>query len=442
MLGACNPDFLDVKRDKAQAVPSTLKDFDAILDNTTVFNHNSGHAMSSISAEEFEISDPAYQLLSRQQEKTAYSWVDEYYDGYDCTDWNYPYQRVLYSNIILEGVTKVEVEKEILAHYNEIKGSALFHRANAFYMLAQQFAAPLGDVQNADYGIPLVTESDPTDLNSRARVGDTYIRIVNDLKDAIGQLPLTTKNIFRPSKLAAEALLARIYLAMGQYEEALICTENVLKEYPHLHDFKSLNEGILYPFPSSGQGNPEIIFYDASGYGAALLMDKYRVNTELLHLYANGDLRKNIFFREEATGGFAYRGSYTGSGIFFTGLATDELYLIKAECLVRKGLTQEGLQVLNSLLKTRFEPDTYLDYYALNKEEAMSVIDKERRKELLNRGLRWSDLRRYNFQENSSISLSRTVDGKPYYLTGKDNRFTFLAPKNVIDNSKIIQYPR
>src|SRR3546814_18337069 len=72
---------------------------------------------------------------------------------------------------------------------------------------------------------------------------------------------------------------------------------------------------------------------------------KLHVDTALYEIYEDDDLRKRLIF-STVDGRQDYRGSYSGSIVPFVGLAVDELYLIKAECLVRQGMTEAGLGVL------------------------------------------------------------------------------------------------
>ena len=66
---------------------------------------------------------------------------------------------------------------------------------------------------------------------------------------------------------------------------------------------------------------------------------------------------------------------------------------------------------------------------------------KERRKELLFRGLRWSDLKRYN-RDGAGISLERTVNGTTYTLPPNDLRYAIAIPEDIIKMTGMPQNPR
>ena len=125
----------------------------------------------------------------------------------------------------------------------------------------------------------------------------------------------------------------------------------------------------------------------------------------------------------------------------FGGLATDEVYLIKAECLARKGQVSESISVLNQLLIKRWKTGTFIPLTAINAQDALSKILTERRKELVFRGIRWTDLKRLN-RENANISLTRTLNGQTFTLLPNELRYVFPIPDDELSQSNIQQNPR
>ena len=77
------------------------------------------------------------------------------------------------------------------------------------------------------------------------------------------------------------------------------------------------------------------------------------MDSTLYESYAEEDIRKEAWFRT-VSGNYTFKGSYDGSLQIFNGLAIDECYLTRAECLARKGSVQEALTTLNQLLVTRY----------------------------------------------------------------------------------------
>jgi hypothetical protein len=68
------------------------------------------------------------------------------------------------------------------------------------------------------------------------------------------------------------------------------------------------------------------------------------------------------------------------------------------------------------------------------------MILQERRKELLFRGTRWTDLKRLNQDPKYAITLSRQLNGQVYQLPAGE---TFVAwiPQRTIDMSGMKQNP-
>jgi hypothetical protein len=77
-----------------------------------------------------------------------------------------------------------------------------------------------------------------------------------------------------------------------------------------------------------------------------------------------------------------------------------------------------------------------------NETKALKIILEERRKELVTRGLRWSDLRRLNMDPRFQVTLERTYNGEIYQLLPDDKRYTFPIPQDEIDRSGLEQNDR
>jgi hypothetical protein len=85
---------------------------------------------------------------------------------------------------------------------------------------------------------------------------------------------------------------------------------------------------------------------------------------------------------------------------------------------------------------------SWAPFTASNSTEALNLILEERRKELVFRGLRWTDLRRLN-KQGYNITLKRVLDGKTHILSPGDDRWVFPIPPDVIDaNPGMRQNPR
>jgi len=231
---------------------------------------------------------------------------------------------------------------------------------------------------------------------------------------------------------------------MGDYEKAGINADKAISGGAILMDFNDktfISETTTFPFPSYGLKNPEILFYGSrqspiAGY------DIVNIDSALFKSYADNDLRKSIFYKV-LDNGITFKGSYTGQSIVFSGLATNELYLIRAESYARENKFKEAMSDLNELLQKRYLSGKFIPLTASNAEEALKIILTERRKELPVTGnVRWEDLRRLNLDPKFQTTITHIIEGVKYTLPPNDLRYIFPIPANEIQLSGITQNPR
>lgn len=440
---SCGEKFLEIKQDKSQAVPGTIDDLQAMLDNaTTVMNGASSHELGIIGSDEYYVSNEQLEGLHERYayQRNGYIWAQDVYEGNPCRDWNLAYHRILYANLVLDGLKKIEPGPTEKDAWNNVKGSALFFRAFNFYQLVQLFCKPYNGQSSAtDLGIPLRLESDVTLKTPRATLEESYERITLDLIKAAELLPAKAIVRQRPSKPAAYALLARAFLQMGDYAKAGKYASRCLQLTDDLIDLNEINLETRYTFPAEINQNPEILFH-CSIFNMPITSERrINIDTVLLKSYAANDLRKDAYFYDHADGRIIFNGSYTGNALLFTGLAVNEIYLIQAECYARLAKTQQAMTVLNQLLRHRYHNSSFTPVTAADAATALDLIIQERRKELVLRGLRWQDLRRLNKEEHFSTTIARELSGRRYELPPGDPRWVWPVPDNVIDLGGIEQ---
>lgn len=444
----CTKDFLDAKPSTNILQPVTLDEFQKLLDNQAI---NTGIGLGILAADEYKYSSDATWLsISSAVARNSYIWAKDLYEGNTTTNWNAPYFAIFYANNILVGIDKIKVTPLNSKDWNKTKGWALFTRAYAYYELVNNFS-PFYDESTAstDLGVPLRLNPSIDEILQRSTVKETFTRIFKDLKDAAslldGSLP---DGRTRASKVAVHALLARIYLNNRDYSNAELNADTCLNLYNKLIDYNTISKTATTPF---GINHDEQIYakaatpdaaYTSSGTNASIDM-----MPELISLYEANDLRLVIYFNKQSDGTYDMKRSYNGANNPFVGLATDEVYLIKAECLARRSEPVMAMTFLNQLKIKRWNPNAtspakpYQNMTASNSTDALSKVLLERRKELVWRGLRWDDIRRLN-KEGANITLTRTINGQTYTLTPNDVRYVFPIPDNEINLSGIQQNQR
>jgi hypothetical protein len=430
--------FLDAKPNKALAIPASLQDMQAILDNE--FNLNSQYpAMLEVAADDYYVTAHDFEAFYAEEDKENYCWLT---DAQHYNSWAGPYKSVSYANTVLDNLDNIKIIGTNKLQWNNCKGQALFFRAFALFNLAQLYCPAFNsNGPNDAPGIPIKLSAAVDEPTVRATVRESYDRILADLKEAARLLPVTVPAKTRPSKPAAYAALARVFLAMENYTMAGKYADSCLQLYNKLIDFNTINASASIPF---SRFNDEVILHSYSPGSGLLNIARCKVDSNLYSAYQENDLRKEVFFKNNNDGTHSFKGSYnaTTSNYFFNGLATDEVYLVKAECLARNNNTAEAMNTLNALLANRWKAGTFIPLTATDSIEALQQILEERRKELLMRGLRWQDLRRLNKDSRFAKTLTRILDTGTYSLPANDPRYVLLIPSEVIVASGIQQNPR
>ncbi|SMC54866.1 RagB/SusD family nutrient uptake outer membrane protein [Pedobacter nyackensis] len=442
-FASCKKDFLEAKPSTSLLLLRSITDYQFLLNNTTVFNQTG--SLPFASTDEIDVPDYAtYLSFEAQTTRNSYIWSKDLY-GSDLKieDWNRPYKAIFFSNSVLEALPNDEQVGS--SEWRRTKGWALFGRAFAYYDLVGNFCKPY-DSQTAqsDKGLPLRLKPGIDDLLPRSNLKDTYALILSDLIQSKELLTNDLSVNFRnePSKAAVFALLARIHLSMRDYNKAESYADSCMLIYKKLIDYNTVTANVTTPFNFF---NDETIYQSTqiNGYNEVITTTtgQYTIRTELLDSYDDNDLRRTVFFVTHANGRVYKRRGYSGRANHFTGLATNEIYLIKAECAARRSNVTIALKYLNDLLINRYKTDSFIPRVGTIPAEVLQIVLTERKKELVRTGLRWSDLKRYN-KEGANIKLTRVLNGVTYTLEPNDPRYIYPIPNDEIAYSGIEQNAR
>lgn len=428
--------FLDEKSDSNLATPTTLEDNQALLDRLSdVLSNFASSGMAS--SDEFYLSDADFDALEYQEDKRLYTWQKDYVSTNQGigNDWFYCYKAVYISNAVLHNLDTYHIPGA-----ENVKGQALALRAIRYLDAAQIWCLVYnGMTASTDLGLPLRLDPDMNIPSVRSSVKQTYDQILKDLHEAVNLLPVKQVAATRPSKVTALGYLARTYLFMGDYEKALTYCLQALSLQNTLMDFNTLNPSDSYPIKDT---NPEVLLRATMRISGPVRFAVAKVPVNLYQSYSANDLRKSVYFRINPNGEIIFKGNYTGGSTGkMTSVTVDELYLIAAESYAKANDITNSMKMLNDLLITRWKTGTFIPFTANSKEEALQLIKEERQKELLFRGLRWADLKRYN-RDGAGIMLTRTIKGQTYTLPPNDLRYAIAIPEDIIKLTGMPQNPR
>lgn len=436
LLTSCQSNWLDVKPDQKMVVVSTVKDLRALMDNAEILNTNDPD-LGEVSADNLNVLPNIWQALNISEQKNAVIWAKEIFGEEPCISWESPYQKIFYSNLAIEKYDALSKSEKQLDESKDIKGVALFFRAWSYFQLVQIFCDSYSTNSKDLLGLPLRLESDMAIVSVRSSLQDTYLQIERDLHEAIPLMVATPVIKTRPSKHAGFALLAKLYLQMGKYSEALEASETALSFSTSLMDYNLQDDSKTYPFDLF---NNEVIFHSTLRTVGILASSRLDVDKDLISSYKEGDLRKILFYIQRSSGLTGFRGAYSGGVNLFGGLSTNELFLIAAECHARLGDVDKSLDYVNTLLEKRFQPGYFMPIEVNDSNQLLLMILKERRKELPFRGIRWHDLKRLT--EEFNISLTRVIGSNSYNLRSGDKKWILPFPEIVIKLTNMPQNER
>lgn len=145
--------------------------------------------------------------------------------------WELGYRTIGNCNKVIE--MGVELGSNITDEEKVIVGENYYLRALSYFLLVNEFAQPYSNNPTQNPGLPLKLTSNPDDLpKSRSTVAEVYDQVVKDLQDAITYMTLpagmSPKNSCYATKEAAQALLARVYLYMENWDGAWTMANDVI----------------------------------------------------------------------------------------------------------------------------------------------------------------------------------------------------------------------
>jgi tetratricopeptide (TPR) repeat protein len=438
LCSSCNR-LLDEKTDIKMVIPKTLNDAELLLNDYSTMN-TGFPAIGEIAADQYYISEDIFEGALNTDQQNFYTWADRPYN--DANIWQRPYKTVYMANQVLEILNKLPTGSD-LDRRNRLTGAAHFYRAFAFQQLVEVFC-PAYDISTAtnELGVPIRLEPAMDQVSSRGTLKQSVDQVIKDYEVAIGLLPLEDKIIGRPIRAAAYASLARVYLTMSDFDKAYAYADSCLQLRSDLLDYNELDSGEDLPIPKY---NAEILFLAMSGAAGPMNYSNNTVEPGLYNSYEAADLRKKIFFqqRDDIADAYRYRGNYDqNKAVLFIGLTTSELFLIKAEAAVRLGKFEVGRTALNTLLRSRYRTGSYTEITESDGEMLLSLIIREREKELVFRGRRWSDLKRLNQESRFKKTLTRTVKGQVFTLEPGSLQYAFRLPEPVVTLGNIPQNNR
>lgn len=450
---SCNrEEFLDIQP-KGQVIPSKIKDYRLLLDQTERFGNAQGlqvispgfvnsYSNSELASDDVMITDNLISFYPDGSTSTnTFTWNDNIYtDAQEDGDWQSLYGQIYVANIIIEDI--LNTVDGTLDEQMTLKAEALAHRAFANFTLVNLYGVHYNTSSAiTDAGIPLRLGTELVSVQlPRATVQEVYDVILSDLNEAIDNLPETPELVHRPSKAGAYALLSRVYLYMGDFEKARDAADASLTLSNTLVDFNTFPDWFFPGVADPGdiaQEDSEIIWHKASNatYGNRIASNEY------LSLLEPNDQRRRLFGPPSLFGLSGTEQIYAMGyvrGFRPVGPSVPEMLLTRAECNARLNNLTPALNDINTLREKRMDTDTFSEIVSTDQDEVLDLVKKERRLELFMKGHRFFDLKRYNVYDTPKTDLTHVYNGNTFNLSANSKNWALpIAAKYILQNPEI-----
>lgn len=315
--------------------------------------------------------------------------------------WSNAYFTIYQANAVLDGLNSSSALPATIK--KQLTGEAKFLRAFAYLNLVNLF----GDVP-----LSLSISWETSSLLPRTSTDKVYEQIIADLKDAESLLPsnydFSNGERIRATSWAAMALLARVYLYRGNWQEAFSLSNAVIANASLYSLPSDLNQVFLANSPEAIlQLQPPNAYPYATVEGNAIVPPdtfssaNFTLTDQLLNDFEPGDLRRANWVGTTDFSGTYYYFPYKykvyvdpSSTVteYYMLLRLAEQFLIRAEANYNLGKLTEAIADLN-VIRNRAGL-TPLDN-SLTNDQVQQAIVHERRIELFAEfGHRWFDLKR------------------------------------------------
>ncbi len=337
-------------------------------------------------------------------------------DDWNLSFWTSAFKTIYQCNIIIQNAASSGVLQEEMKA--RLTGEAKFLRALTYFYLVNLY----GD-------IPMPVSADYTANAQLARspANSVYDLMIQDLTDARALLTdsyISSERI-RANRKAAEALLARVYLYRGNWEQAAAEAGNVIQAPLYsLSDpagtfIKSSGETILEIPPASSQlfGVADAYFFIPE-YPSSI--PNFSLADGLLHTFEQGDLRVTNWLDSNTVSGNVYYYPYkykisidysTSKSEYNIVLRLAEMYLIQAEAFAQQGDLPASIQALDKVRQRAGLLRIADTDPGITRDNLLAKIYNEWRVEYFAEwGHRWLDLKRWGKADEALQPI------KPHWL--------------------------
>ncbi|MCZ4244173.1 RagB/SusD family nutrient uptake outer membrane protein [Pedobacter punctiformis] len=461
VLNGCKKDFLDINP-KGKLIAQKTSDYDLLLnDQALTLVTPASHILMS---DEVAGSSPAFSSLGAGigtlADQKAFKWEDDIYvQGDNASEISLLVKGIYTNNKIINEVMTSEGGTD--AQKKAILAEALAGRAWANFVLINLYGKPYNTNSSlTDLGIPLLKTADVTQTKfTRATVQEAYDLIIADLNQAIPDLSATVVSRVRMSKAAAKALLAKVYVFMGKFDQALPLLNGSISDLTGaevpvgLYNFSTelAAGGAFYPSnpivgPPRNDPNKdkEIVFLRYTPNYYSYVFSGAVISPEASALFKASDLRKQFLtpysFGMASVYPLGMLRTY-GKGYSSMGITVPDMYLLRAECRSRLGDLPGAATDMQAFRLNRMPAADAAVPAGVSGDQVTltKFILEERIREFAVNGDRWFDMRRLSVDPvyKSTVGTTHRIYDNSGAVTAtytlRPERLTFRFPLYIMN---------
>ena len=435
-------DFLDITP-TGKVIAKTGKEYRALL-TYEYKNFPEDRGLATLRSDEMTLSKASTSTEDYDSYFDIWAWNDLNQQSTTASfGWRRYYHAIYIANYITENQNKITeaTQDEI----SQLVGEAYMMRAYCHFLLVNLYADAYTHCNPATTrGIPLSLEANVNNVLTCSSVEQVYQQVIADIKEAKTRLKVAAWDegyTYRFNQISADALLARVYLYKGDWQDALAEAKVVMEKHGDLEDLT--DSKVLPNYYKSVESIVALEQVMTSGYVKMGVPSKALVDT-----YRTGDKRKALYFKAQTASVYSLiKYGDKGNDGYRCSFRSAEAYLIAAEAAAQNAADNaaaddanlvEARTYLKALMAKRYAQAKYTQYAAeldtMQKADLLKAIYNERTCELAFEGHRWFDLRR-----TTRPQLSKTYGENSYVLEANDSRYTLRFPIEAVEANPNIE---
>lgn len=323
------------------------------------------------------------------------------------------YRYINYMNVVITQAADAQGDdsrKPLLVAEARVMRAYLHWLAVGIY--AKQYDALTAEQEG---GIAYNTSTDVLETKQKLSLQASYDQILADLSDdVIAQLPrLRKEGEMRGDQAWGNAVKAVVLMQMKRYAEALPYAQKAIALRPQMFDRKSIKDTGAW---TQSQMEPSYFLYIGAGVRAC--PSAAMLSLETSSLFEPGDyvIRYDNNEGWDLATGESYSG-LTGVRMYMGwsamcnvwGLTSEQLHYVVAECLIRTGHIDEGLQLVDDVRALRVEDRVPYVGTAGTEQQAMELLQRAKWLECIATPFNYLDVKRWNSEPDYQRTITHDL---------------------------------